>query len=94
MPVTKLSTPVNVEVLLHCYVSPNRHPLHDAPAVRQAFKDLHEADLIAPDDADPLSGIYQTTERGDAHINQLCNLALPVQAWVGANGRLIDKPIC
>lgn len=94
MPITKLNTPVTVEVLLHCYVSPNLHPRHDAPSVRQAFKDLSEAGLIAPDDKKPLSGIYHTTDRGDAHVHQLCNLALPSQAWVGANGKLIDKPIC
>jgi len=92
--ITHLPTPNHIEVLLHCHVSPRKHPGFNAPAVREALEELRDSGLIHPEEANPLSGIYHTTAKGDAHVRQLCNLALPKQAWVGADGKLIDKPIC
>jgi hypothetical protein len=34
---------------------------------------------------------YEGTEKGKAHLEQLCNLPYPVLAWVDANGNLIGK---
>jgi hypothetical protein len=33
---------------------------------------------------------YKTTERGRAHIQQLCNLPLPSSVWVDSNGKVIE----
>lgn len=42
-------------------------------------------------EADPhFPGTYKTTERGAAHISQLCSLPWPVKAWVDCNGKIIS----
>ena len=33
---------------------------------------------------------YTTTERGRAHIQQLCTLPLPISVWADGNGKLIE----
>jgi hypothetical protein len=33
---------------------------------------------------------YKTTERGRAHIQQLCTLPLPISVWADGNGKLIE----
>ena len=85
----------DLEVLLHCYYSPEAHPREDAPAVQSSYKLLECYGLIEPIcymvgvDTTNLSK-YKITERGRAHIQQLCNLPLPSSAWVDSNGKLIE----
>lgn len=33
---------------------------------------------------------YHLTERGRAHIEQLCTTPWPTQAWIGADGKVIE----
>ena len=87
-------TPNSIEVLIHCHCSPINHPRADAPAVKSALRELEENGLITRDfnEADRAcydAGSYKTTERGVAHIEQLCQLSFPVSMWVGANGQVI-----
>ena len=79
-------TPNEIEVLIHCHVSPSPHPRKDAPAVQEALASFLRNGLVALDE----DGIYHTTYRGAAHIAQLCNRPWPVQAWVDENGKVID----
>lgn len=88
-------SPCNIEVLLHCHYSPEAHPREDAPAVQSSYKLLEECGLIEEQvfrvDVDvSTKNKYKTTERGRAHIKQLCTLPLPNSAWVNENGKLIE----
>jgi len=91
---TKFS-PCDIEVLLHCYYSPEIHPKKDATAVQLSYALLELRGLIEPqcfmDGVDTTNlNEYTTTERGRAHVQQLCTLPLPSSAWVDSNGKLID----
>jgi predicted transcriptional regulator len=79
-------TPNDIEILIHCHVSPSVHPRDNAPAVQQALRSLVTNGLIEQIDG----GGYHTTPRGKAHIEQLCGLSWPVEAWVGADGKVIE----
>ena len=83
-------TPNDIEVLLHCHVSPESHPRKDAPAVAQALKMLYANDLIMPD-VKGGPGCFNTTERGQKHIQQLCELPWPTKRvlWVNNYGDTI-----
>ena len=81
----KFMTPNDIEVLIHCHVSPSVHPRADAPAVRDALRSLEANGLIEQRDQE----YYHTTDRGRAHINQLCSLSWPIQAWVNYAGEVI-----
>lgn len=75
-------TPSEIEVLIHCHVSPAEHPRSHASAVQQALQSLNMAGLI--------DRLHRTTKRGQAHVEQLCRLTWPVAVWIGADGKKID----
>ncbi len=81
-------TPNAIEVLIHCHVCPLPHPRSDAPAVAEELQSLQANRLIEPEPGSP--GGYRTTDRGRAHIAQLCNTPWPKQAWIGADGSCIE----
>ncbi len=82
-------TPNDIEVLIYCYARPGPHPRVDAPAVQKALRSFVANGLIEPDN---IRGGYRATDRGAAHIEQLCSLAWPTQVWIGADGRVIELP--
>ncbi|MFA7291889.1 MAG: hypothetical protein WC023_06530 [Rhodocyclaceae bacterium] len=83
-------SPSDIEVLLHCYYSPEPHERLEAPAVRDAIDRFLAAGLIAPNaDAERT---WRVTKRGEAHVRQLCALPLPEPAWVDAHGEVIRDP--
>jgi hypothetical protein len=87
----KVLTPNDIEVLLHYYASGVRHPRANFPAVRDATRYFLAQGMLEPVEADD-NGItirYTTTERGVAHVKQLCSLPLPVRAWVDSTGKII-----
>jgi len=79
-------TPNDIEVLLHCYYSPEPHPRVDSTAVLESLRSMKQNGLIEPRDTD----VYHTTDRGAAHVKQLCSLAWPVQVWVNDKGEVIE----
>lgn len=81
-------TPNAIEILIHCHVCPLPHPRKDAPAVAEELESMQRNWLI---ELTPGSrGVFRTTNRGRAHIAQLCSTAWPVQAWIGADGNRIE----
>jgi hypothetical protein len=72
-------TPNDIEILIHCHVSPSKHPRADAPSVKDALKCLQMMDLIEPLGE---KGAYTTTGRGKAHMKQLQCLPLPELKWM------------
>jgi len=81
-------TPLHLRILLHCYISPPDAPFNHAGCSNEYQHDLIEMGLLLFDrieDASPTA-----TERGKAHIQQLLSLPLPQQAWIGADGAVIQ----
>lgn len=72
-------TPVQIEVLLHYYVSPNPHPRKCTSAVDDATSWLKNNGLI---ELGHESGVYKTTSRGDALVSMLCSTPFPACAWI------------
>ena len=78
-------TPFEIDILLHYYVSPDRHRVEiDNPPIwretRQWFLDndlLRHREPTIKSDAS-----YEVTERGKAWIEHVCSLPLPVATWV------------
>ena len=79
-------TPNDIEVLIHCYVSPSRHPRYSAEAVIDAYRRFEDNGLIVNEG----DGVYTTTDLGEAHIQQLCSLPLPKLQYVRFDGVLIN----
>jgi hypothetical protein len=76
-------TPNDIEILIHCYVSLEKHPR--AEYNRGVFDSFVENGLVSH----VKDGIYRTTEKGVAHIQQLCNLPLPTKQFIGYDGKVI-----
>ena len=79
-------TPCELEVLLHHYVSPERHPRATAPSVQQATAYWLNQGMLEHDDSDSslppeYSGLSVTT-RGEVFIKEILATPLPVQHWV------------
>lgn len=79
-------TPNDIEILIHCHVSPTPHP---RLAQNKAVFDSLERNGLIRYHANSI-GVYVTTARGAAHINQLCSTPWPKQAWIDSNGRVIE----
>jgi hypothetical protein len=80
-------SPSHIEFLLHCHYSPRKHDRVDAPAIQKAIKEFLEDDLIEMKLSEV--DVYNTTDRGKAHVSQLCTLPLPVAKWVSFTGSAI-----
>ena len=86
-------TPYEITILIHCYARAG--PWIDsgidenAPIFPNTIKMLRERyELIEPASHNPCG--WKATERGKAHIEQLCQLPLPQQVWVGADSKVIE----
>lgn len=80
-------TPNHIEILLHYHVSPVEHPRASAPAVIQATREMVIDGLLVQSVG---FNIFHTTERGAAHVKQICELKLPRPVWIGENGEVIE----
>jgi len=79
-------TPNDIEVLLHCYTSPVRHPRFDAPAVRSTHKDFEELGLLQRNDED----LYIVTNLGKAYIKTLLDTPCPRTGYIDKDGNVIN----
>ena len=71
-------TPNEIEVLIFCHVSPVKHPRIEAPAVRKALVMLEKHGMIKRVEFSS----YQTTKRGNAHIETLCQTPWPFKEYI------------
>lgn len=76
-------TPNDIEVLLHCHVSPEPHPRLDAPAVQESIKMWICAGMIEPN---VNTGIFVTTDKGCAMVMALCKTPYPRLIYIDQNG--------
>lgn len=81
-------TPLQITMMMHYYASAAPYALDDpthanSPAVKSQREKLVNVGLLQ-ECPDCLSG-YRTTTRGDAYVDAICKLPLPVQKWVMPN---------
>lgn len=74
-----IGSPSNLELLLHCYYSPERHERFTAPAIQDGIVMLLHAGMIEPGDAPDTFG---ATEKGKAFVRHLMTIPFPEMAWV------------
>jgi hypothetical protein len=73
---------LNLEVLLHCYYSPNLLHNYDAPAVKDAVAYLRSCDMIkVKEETTDGRYIYDITEKGDFYIKYIFNVPFPDIKW-------------
>jgi len=82
-------SPLFLEVLMHCYVSPSPHRNTNAPAVVEVLEKLHNMGaiekLINPD-------CFTTTALGRAWIGQILDTPCPEVAFLcGVTGAIIGR---
>ena len=77
-------TPYEIRLLIHFHTTPAPYKHTDAPIYQPTIDSFVANGLIKKDDDS-----YQTTERGAAHIEQLCATPWPVQRWVNQVGEII-----
>jgi hypothetical protein len=63
----------DLEVLLHCHVSPTVHPRYHVQAVKDAISSLVAHDMIEQSDRH-----YSTTEKGKFYLEHLLSQPFPV----------------
>ncbi len=78
-------TPLQIKMVLHYYAIAEpygiREPQHaESPAVYQQRGALVALGLIEEDGDWPAG--YRTTGRGNAYVEALCAMDLPIQKWV------------
>lgn len=83
----KISSPNNIEILIHCYTTPTAHPRIDAPAVIEAIGEFLESGCIVPAAG---KDQYRTTPKGDAWVKLLCNVEMPREVYVDAYGNILE----
>ena len=81
-----MMTPNEIDVLLRCATTFIRM---DSPSNKLAIVNLIDQGLVIL--GDEITSTYIPTAKGNAHISQLCSLALPVPVWGDADGKII-KP--
>lgn len=80
-------TPNDIEILIHCHVSGSKHPRLEAPAVKESILAFLNDGMISELDE---IGFYGTTDKGKAHIAQLCSLPLPKLQFVRFDGVVLN----
>ena len=71
-------TPLELEVLLHIYYSPEINPLMESMAGSAALRRFAEENTIF---LDP-EGTYRLTEKGDTFVKMLLATPIPIQQWI------------
>ena len=82
-------TPIQLEVLVHCYVSPEQHPRFFAPAVWKAFNSFLRQGIIEYNSQRKEPFVYVTTEKGEAWLKTILATPQPRQVWVNEKGEII-----
>lgn len=78
-----INSPVNLEILLHCYYSPEPPPRYNAPATKEGVLYLLNQDMIKITGyvAAESKDIYGTTEKGEFFIKHLMTVPFPISTW-------------
>lgn len=71
--------PIYIEVILHCYYSPEPIPREEAPAVQDAIAGFLRAGMIEQVDPGRYGSKYRMTARGKAWVEMICATPYPEQ---------------
>lgn len=74
-----IGTPCNLELLLHCYYSPEPHDRLWAPAIKEGVEYLLREGMIS---ATEQVGRYKTTDKAEAFIKHLMAVPFPQAKWI------------
>lgn len=76
-------TPIQAQVLLHCFYACDDYPGGNTPAVKDAYNWLELHGLIGLELDEKAGKSYvRTTERGATLVQAMIGTPMPVQAWV------------
>lgn len=82
-------SPLLLEVLMHCYISPAPHRNTDAPAVVEALEFLHDNKCI---EKLPKPDCFTTTALGRAWVGQILDTLCPEVVFLcGKTGQIIGR---
>ena len=78
-----INSPVNLEILLHCYYSPEPLPRYDAPATKEGVLYLLRNDMISIEGyvKEESKDIYRATAKGEFYIKHLMTVPFPISTW-------------
>lgn len=74
-------SPLEIELLFHCYVSPERFPRIGAPAVVEALLRF-KVDGILQNRGPDTDLLFEVTEKGKAWIEMILSTPYPVSVWM------------
>ena len=72
-------SPNDLEVLIHCYVSPNVHPRTGAPAVDEAIHKFLKDGIFCTTEE---KYVYRVSSKGQAWLNMILSTPYPQERWV------------
>lgn len=72
----KMMTPLILELLLHCYHSPEPHPRADTRAIRDGIEFLSAHEMI-----EPCGRGWKSTEKAKIWILHILSVPFPVKRW-------------
>lgn len=80
----RITSPNDIEILIHYYAGVGDHERLDAPAVKESIERFIKAGLIikSKNDAQSYEGNRDALE---VYINALCSVQLPVNTWIIPN---------
>lgn len=82
-----IESPSNLELLLHCYYSPEPHPRFDAPAIQEGIEYLVSNEMIVKMEGSV--DRYSTTVKGNVFIKYLMNIPFPIATWEIPNDKMV-----
>jgi len=83
-------TPLEVEVLLHCYCCPDPHPKSDVPSVRDILDEWVALEVLWMPPSNGKPSVPRTTDLGEAWVRAICAVPIPRVAYVTADGKVIE----
>lgn len=82
-----MSTPNDIEILIHCYTCPAPHPRIEAGAVQETIKRFVSDGIIEQCGEE----FYHTTEKGKAWLESILQVPYPTRAWVDKDNNIIES---
>ena len=82
-------TTTELELLIYHFRNQTPHPDIGNDEVNNAVNTLLGLDLITKDEGGNVDDTYDITNKGHAHLEQLCNIPLPILKWVNTDGIII-----
>jgi hypothetical protein len=79
-------SPLEIEVVLHYYHSPEPHPRVNAPAVKEAIQRFVNDGILSAAEGPAL---LKVTDRGNAWVRMIVETPYPEGAWIDPRTREI-----